>query len=120
MKHIPFELPKTATLALPPLSFFNHLAASMTSSYPFCLLPLMAAECQSMPYSFPPRMPATATTPPMSMNVEKSGSHFGSWAHAKPPYAKSRIGGGVEEVEEREMDRWWEMCMGMRVPSREG
>ena len=78
-----------------PRSMRNS-AAAMKSSKPRCLLALMPLRCQSSPYSPPPRMFATAYTPPnLSTHRMREMAKPGVSEMEKPPYPYRMVGLGA-------------------------
>ena len=91
----------------------SHSAAAMKSSKQFCLVSFMPPWCQSLPYSPPPRMLATAYTPPISIHTSRVTRNDGVIGMLNPPYPYSSV--GFLPFSERPF--LCVMNMGTRVPS---
>src|SRR3546814_6052046 len=60
-------------------------AAARKSSKLFCLLARRPPSCHSLPYSPPPRMFATANTPPCSIHASRAVEKAGATGMLNPP-----------------------------------
>jgi len=64
----------------------SHSPAAMKSSNTFCFFSFIPAWCHSSPYSPPPRMQASAYTPPISIQTRLATEKYGVDEALNPPY----------------------------------